>query len=306
MRIQVTPSTGLCQVVSRRARKLVPLPTIDDWRLTALLGKGATASVYAAAPMEQPADVESDYAMKVLHEPLWQDAAARLRMAREAAVARDVTHPNLTAVLAACLQKAPFFLLMPRLRGATLAEVLAVARRCNVPRALWIARQVAEALSAMHGAGWLHLDVKPANIMLDLSGHCTLIDLDLALPRDVAANDAGRELHGTLAYSAPELFTSRTNRQPASDVYSLGVMLYEMLCGCLPFRGDSPARFVEAHLNQIPPSIRTHQSDLPVELSRLVTRMLAKLPERRPTTDGELQDELARLEIATFGVRNVM
>jgi serine/threonine-protein kinase len=192
---------------------------------------------------------------------------------------------------------------MPRLRGASLAETLASVRTCSVPRALWIARQAAQALAAMHEAGWLHLDVKPANIMLDPSGHCTLIDLDLSQPSRQPAFFSSCDVRGTLAYTAPELYTSATSAQPASDVYSLGIVLYEALCGRLPFCCDSPGAFVEAHLRQIPPSARTFQLDLPVEVGRLVSRMLAKQPERRPSCDGELQDELARLEIGTFGMR---
>lgn len=280
-----------------------PTPILDDWRLTTMLGRGSAATVYAAVPLEQSGDAEADYAIKILDPALANEPDAIQRLVHEAALARRVTHPNLIAVLSARLQCQPYYLVLPRMRGATLAATLACARSCTVPRALWIARHVAQALSAIHEAGWLHLDVKPANIMLDPSGHCTLFDLDLSLPQSQSVCAASRDVRGSLAYTAPELFTSAMSAQPASDVYSLGVVLYQAVSGHLPFCCDSPGGFVEAHLRQIPPSVRSHQVDLPVEVSRLISRMLAKQPERRPSTQGELQDELARLEIATFGIR---
>jgi serine/threonine-protein kinase len=284
------------------------LPMIDAWRLTHRAGSGSTAVVYLAQPIEQSVDTESDYALKVLRDELADDRQAQHRLRREVAVARAVSHPNLVPILAANLQDAPYYLLMPRFRGTTLDRVLAKVKRIDVPRALWVARQIAEALGALHAAGWMHLDVKPANVAMDPSGHCTLFDLDLSLPTPragAAAETSTGCLHGTLKYTAPELFTSARSAVNASDVYSLGVLLYQMLAGRLPFACSAPHQLVEAHREQLPPSLRTFVPALPVRVSRLVTRMLSKEPNRRPATDGELQDELSRLEIETFALRGI-
>jgi serine/threonine-protein kinase len=264
--------------------------------------------VYLAQPLEQSADTESDYALKVLRDELSDDRQAQQRLRREAAAARAVSHRHLVPILSAHLKNAPYYLLMPRFRGTTLDDVLAAAQRIDVPRALWVARQIAEALGALHAAGWMHLDVKPANVALDPSGHCTLFDLDLSLPAPshgaISPLSTGC-LRGTLKYTAPELFTSARSAVPASDVYSLGMLLYEMLAGRLPFECSAPDQLVEAHRQQLPASLRTFVPTIPVRVSRLVTRMLAKEPNRRPATDGELQDELTRLEIETFALRGI-
>lgn len=297
-------SLAECRPIGSQSKSLRLPPILDGWRLSSILGRGATTTVYAASPVEQPGNVDADYALKILHDGLHEDAAARRRLCFEATALSGHHHPNLMTVLSASLKQAPYYLVLPRLRGATLARTLQHAGRCCPPRALWIARQLAEALAALHAKGWVHLDLKPANVVLDPSGHCTLIDLDLSLPLG-AQHVRSPEIRGSLAYTAPETFTCSTNCHIGSDVYSLGIVLFEMLCGKLPFSfsGDRPAEYVEAHLRQVPPSVRTHCPELPCEVSRLVSRMLAKQPDRRPATDGELQDELARLEIACFGMR---
>jgi serine/threonine-protein kinase len=192
---------------------------------------------------------------------------------------------------------------MPRLRGTTVAALLRKQTTIAIPLALWIARQVAAALAALHQAGWVHADVKSDNVFLAPDGHVTLFDLGLAVPVGgaQATDDVTR---GTLAYAAPESFTSTRGLCPASDTYSLGVTLYEMLAGCLPFEATSPARLVEAHLNEIAPSLRSHSKRIPKEVAQLVNQMLSKNPDRRPACAVELQQRLARLEVELFALRS--
>src|SRR5262249_55237332 len=149
------------------ARKTDPdyLPTrLGSWELLRLVGQGQLTSVYAARFADAGPTQIAAYALKILH-PEWQDDARGLSMlAREVRVARAVSDPHVVPVLAAELEAPPYYLVMPLLDGCALAEHLEGGLQLDQPVAFWIARQVAEALAALHQAGWMHGDVKPANI----------------------------------------------------------------------------------------------------------------------------------------------
>ncbi len=224
---------------------------------------------------------------------------------REAACGSHLSHPHLLPVFSAQLTRPPLFLVVPRLTGATVRVALQAGHTFVVPQALWIARQVADGLAALHQHGWLHLDVQSANVMVDPSGHATLFDYGFAteLKPATAGRAPGVALMTTLSYAAPERLTSTYAAGPAADIYSLGVMLFEMLTGRLPFESSTPGRIVEGHLRWVPPSPRSFVPDLPRSVSHLVTRMLCKQPDRRPALTSELLPELVRLEAETLYLR---
>lgn len=275
---------------------------LGAWELVREIGHGAWTVVYQARPAGATS-AGSDYAVKVLAAEFQHDRLANTMLQREAFVSRQVTHPHLTTVLASELEANPRYLVTPYYAGATLAATVALGTRLPTPHSLWIVRQVAEALGALHAAGWLHLDVNSANILVAPTGHATLIDLGLARRTDevVHARDA---LTGTPACMAPEHFQSSLPLTPAVDVYSLGVVLYQLLLGSLPFEDDDPMELVAAHLETPPPSLRQRLPHLPTRLTRLVRQLLSKEPLRRPTIP-ELIRRLAELEIETFAERLV-
>ncbi|HTU25212.1 MAG TPA: protein kinase, partial [Pirellulales bacterium] len=176
-------------------------------------------------------------------------------------------------------------------------------RRPAVPVALWIARQVAEALEALSAAGWMHSDVKPSNIRVSTAGHATLVDLGSAQRHGEQRSLADRPVVGTLAYMAPEMLLSSIAADVRSDIYSLGITLYELLTGRLPFATDDKRRLVLDHRQELPSDLRLAAPQLPTHVARLVRQMLAKQPLRRPQTPRELIDRLVRLEIDTFAER---
>lgn len=294
---------------------------IGPWRIVGLAGEGAWTRVYRAAPLVAPLGSPADYALKVIRPDRATDPIASRLLQREEYVGRQVSHPHLSPVLSSRVDRPPFYLATPFLTGSTLAEVLAsravglstvgsstVGLRTvglSVLDALWYVRQTAEALLALHAAGWIHGDIKPTNIFVGTSGHVTLIDLGFARrvdgPVDAHAVPwQALPLAGTPAYAAPEVHLAREEIGRPADIYSLGVTLFEALTGRRPFDERDPAALATAHCQSAPPALRDARFDLPDEAERLVTSMLAKDPSERPGTPDVI-DALVELEIAALG-----
>lgn len=275
---------------------------LGAWELMGEIGRGAWTIVYQARPAGCTTP-GGDYAVKILAPEHQRDRLAVALLQREAYVSRQVTHPHLTTVLASEFDTAPRYLVTPYYSGATLQQTISQGDRLPTPHALWIVRQIAEALAALHAAGWLHLDVNSANILVAPTGHATLIDLGLARRIDEATSSR-ESIAGTPASMAPELFQTSLPVTAAADVYSLGVVLYQLLVGTVPFEDDDPMDLVASHLETPPPSLRQRLPHIPTRLARLVRRLLAKEPLRRPSVN-ELIAVLTDLEIETFAERLV-
>jgi serine/threonine-protein kinase len=285
------------------AERSFPPRTLGAWKIDALLAEGAFTRVYRARPADSGRDRPADYVLKVLRKQFEQDRLAVDMMRRECYLGRRISHPHLGSVLDAAVREAPYFVVLPNLPGVSLERMLSENDWLPIPHTLWIGRQVAEALAAMHRLGWVHSDVKPANILIAPNGHATLIDLGLARRIDEPAHVVDRPLNGTLQYLAPELVSSTFRAGPPSDVYSLGVTLYQAFTGRLPLSADSMDGLVRAHREMVPPSPRRLRPQLPRAVSQLILQMLSKYPLRRPQSATDLADRLTGLEIETFEER---
>lgn len=273
-----------------------------SWRLEGVLGEGTLARVFAAQPIGSPPGRPAAYALKMLR-PRWHDrpeAIALLR--REAAIGQSVAHPHLVAILAAGALEPPYFVVMPRLAGETLGAKLRRTRTLGTLQSLWIARQTAEALEALHRRGFLHGDVKPDNVQLAPTGHVTLLDLSFARPMNADGAPANLSLVGTPNYLAPEQIGSTLRGDARSDIYSLGAVLYEMLTGRPPFAAADLAELLQLHRQERPQQLRLVRPDVPSPLAKLVGEMIAKEPLRRPQSAAEVVQSLVRLEIAEASV----
>jgi eukaryotic-like serine/threonine-protein kinase len=277
-------------------------PQLGAWTLLGRIGQGPWANVYRARPVTAPADRPAGYAIKMPHATRQQDPLAIDMLARQARVGRQVSHPHLIAILEAQLKRRPQYLVMPWLEGATLQAYTEVRRSLDPPAVLWIARQTAEALHALDQAGWMHGDIKPSNIFLSPQGHVTLLDLGFARHRDEPANDR-RTIAGSGYYLAPEHVSSAYRPDIRSDLYSLGVVLYQLLAGRPPLEGETLEELAIAHKQTAPVNLRRIAAHVPLRVAELVHRLLAKDPLRRPQSPGELVTELVRLEIETFSER---
>jgi serine/threonine-protein kinase len=285
---------------------------LGPWQLVRLLAEGNFTRVYQARAADGP-EVDGDeesprrqaaYGLKVLRKEWWRDPAAIAMQRREAWVGSRASHPNLLPVLSTSVQEPPFYVVTPLVDGVPLSQIVAEQGPLVVPLALWIARQVAEGLEALFEAtGMIHADVKPANILVSPAGHATLIDFGFVQTPAEASRWATRPLAGTLAYIAPEMLTSTLAAGPRSDIYSLGVTLYEMLTGRRPWESDDPGELATLHREAKPADVRGLRPDVPESVAELVHAMLAKDPLRRPAGTRELAARLVRLEIASFAVR---
>lgn len=275
------------------------LPKIPGFELLQCLGGGALTWVFSA----RDCAAYTACAVKVLRED-WEDQPTGIKLLqREARVGLSVRHPHLVPLRQAHVTRPPYFLVMDLLPGESLRRRLRRDYRLDVPTALWVTRQTAEALAALHRAGFVHGDVKPENIRLVDDGTAVLIDLGFA-------HRPGENVHffqqgyilGTVNYLAPELCASAPDADQRSDLFSLGVTLFEMLTGTLPFPSGSLEQTLRRHSDDPPADIRRHAGPLSPALIALVERLLARQPADRPRAAAAVQ-QLIALEIAALGRR---
>jgi serine/threonine protein kinase len=288
------------------------LGRLGPWQLVRLLNEGNFTRVYQARPADENDESNGEvvarrpaaYVMKVLRKEWWREPHAIEMQRREAFVGTKTSHPNLLPVLSASVSEPPFYVVTPKLEGVALAQLIAQQSPLAVPLALWIARQVAEGLDGLfESTGMIHSDVKPDNIVVSPTGHATLIDFGLVQTPNEASRWATRPVAGTLAYIAPELVTSALSAGPRSDIYSLGVTLYEMLSGRRPWDSDDPGELASLHREAKPADLGALRPTLPAPVAELVHAMLAKDALRRPESARQLASRLVRLEIDCFSMR---
>ena len=275
---------------------------IGKWQPTTCLGEGNWSRVYQVRPLELSPTGPADYALKQLRPELTNDPIARNVLAREIAIGQRVSHPNLSPVLDTGISHQQPFLVMPLLSGCSLQHLASAAHPLAVPQSLWFLRQVSQGIVALHQEGWIHADIKPANVIVAADGHATLIDFGLA--RRIAADDRDTPCPfvGTLTYAAPEMISPVREIDCQADVYSLGVTAYEVLTGKTPFWNVPLQDLPAAHLRETPPSARRWVPALHREINELLLAMLAKQPVHRPTMQ-EVIASLVRLEVETLAER---
>ena len=285
----------------------VALETADDsligkilagkYRIDARLNTGGMGTVYRGTHVL----MDKTVAIKVLRPSLAADEKIVARFSREARAASRISHPNAISVTDFGEdENGIVFLVMEYLSGKTLKQVIRDEGPLPLARTVDIMRQVADALQAAHAQNVVHRDLKSDNIMLlstAMGDHAKVLDFGIAKINEPEGQiDSGLTapnlVIGTPQYMSPEQCSQVSEIDARSDIYSFGVILYEMLVGHVPFSGDSPTMIMMKHLQEPVPSVLEERQDLPPSIGRVVARAMAKLPSNRYQTVSELLEDL--------------
>ncbi|MGZ4339062.1 MAG: Stk1 family PASTA domain-containing Ser/Thr kinase [Gaiellaceae bacterium] len=253
------------------------------------LGSGGMADVYLAEDQELGRRV----ALKLLDDRHASDEQFVERFRREAQSAAGLNHPSIVSIFDRGYAEGTYYIAMEYLDGRTLKELLVKNGPTPVPIAIDYARQILGALAFAHRNGIVHRDIKPHNIVVGGDGRLKVTDFGIARSGASQMTEAG-SIVGTAQYLSPEQARGAPV-DPRSDLYSLGIVLYEMLTGKVPFSGDTPVEIAMKHLSQVPEPPSELRADIPHDLDAVVMRALAKDPEQRYSSAEEMDADLARV-----------
>ena len=264
--------------------EFAPGTMLGGCRIDAVVGRGGMGVVYRARQL----DLDRDVAVKVIAPELVEDPQIRKRFLKEVRAAGAVEHPNVVPVHGAGDADGRAYLVMRYITGHDVRTVVMTEGAIDPERATWITEQLGDALDAIHHAGYVHRDVKPQNVMLDLAGHVYLSDFGLAKPALATGGDTrSQQWVGTLDYVAPEQIRGE-HVDARTDVYALGGVLHFMLTGRVPFERQNEHAKLWAHLSSPAPRPSDVRPELPPELDAVVLRAMAKDPADRYPSAGDL------------------
>jgi serine/threonine-protein kinase len=253
------------------------------------IGAGGMADVYLA----EDQDLGRKVALKLLNDRHANDEQFVERFRREAQNAAGLSHPNIVSIFERGQAEGTYYIAMEYLSGYTLKELITRNGPPPIPVAIDYARQILSALGFAHRHGIVHRDIKPHNIVVSEKGHLKVTDFGIARSGASQMTEAG-SIVGTAQYLSPEQARGGAV-DPRSDLYSLGIVLYELLTGDVPFTGEAPVEIAMKHLTAIPEPPSVRRPGVPHELDAVVMRALAKDPEQRYDSADEMDEDLARI-----------
>jgi tetratricopeptide (TPR) repeat protein len=263
----------------------------DRYEIISLLGEGGMGAVYKAFDRE----LDRTVAMKVIRTQFASEPSALKRFKQELVLARQVTHRNVIRIFDLGVSDGFRFITMEYVEGANLSSILRERGKLSPHEAISLIRQVSQGLQVAHNEGVIHRDLKPANIMIDSQGRAIVMDFGIARSNDGGTISRTGDVVGTPAYMSPE--QAKGNALDArSDIYSLGVILYEMLAGVIPFQDENAMSMLLKRCQQDPVPPAEVEPSIPPQLSRIVTKALAREASKRYQNVQDLLNDLDRFE----------
>ena len=263
---------------------------VGRFQLEALIGTGGMACVFRGRDTTNQQPV----AIKVMDAPLDREADYAQRFLREWKAVAKLNHPHIVNLIDVGNEKGMLYMVMNYVDGADLGKVLntyqADGAYIDIPDMLRLVQEVANALDYIHSQDIVHRDIKPENVMMDKDGKVILMDFGLALLIEVGTRGV---IVGTPHYVAPEQAIWSAQAVPQTDIYSLGVIVFEMLTNRVPFKSKHMMQLIEMHINDTPPAPSDLRTDLSPAVDEILFKALAKQPENRYNTATEFIEALA-------------
>lgn len=258
------------------------------YQLIERVGSGGMARVFKAQDLALGRIV----AVKMLHESLTGDPGFLQRFQQEAHAAANLTHPNIVTVHDIGQDKNRYYIVMEYVEGRTLKQMIRQhngnGRAMPISRALDLTIQICAGIGYAHRADLVHCDVKPQNVLVSRDDRVKVADFGIARAiSEATLSQAASQVWGTPQYFSPEQAAGEP-ATPASDVYSIGIILFELLTGQLPFSGDTPTALALKHMQEEPPTISETNPTVPIQLDQIIQKVLAKEPSGRYRTAGQL------------------
>ena len=264
--------------------------TFKHFRILQLLGKGGMGEVYLALDTT----LERKVALKFLPRDLLRDPSAQGRLLDEARSVSRVQHPNIAVIHSIEEDGGIFALCMEYVDGVTLKQLVARGP-LSLNQIVRIGADIASGMHAAHEQGIVHRDLKPANVMISRRGEVKVMDFGLAVRPQRVVNTLGPNTYGTVQYMSPEQAQGQ-KLGPASDIFSFGSLLYELVTGRAPFNAANDLAILQSIINTQPEPLREHRRDVPPALEQIVRGCMAKLPDQRWASMQDIRDELQYVE----------